>query len=84
MATITLTYDGRSSVARKAIENLMSLGVFSMEIKDVGKFKKTKKDEEESPYDPEFVKKIKESEAQIERGEYVVIDDLSHLWDCIK
>ena len=83
MATITLTYDGRSSVARKAIDNLMSLGVFSMEIKDGGS-KKKKKNEEESPYDPEFVKMIKESEAQIERGEFVVIDDVSHLWDVIK
>ena len=84
MATITLTYDGRSSVARKAIDNLMSLGVFSMEIKEVGNFRKKKKDEEESPYDPEFVKMIKESEAQIERGEFVVIDDVSHFWDVIK
>ena len=84
MATITLTYDGRSSVARKAIDNLMSLGVFSMEIKDGGCSQKKKKDEEESPYDPEFVKMIKESEAQIERGEFVVIDDVSHLWDIIK
>ena len=83
MATITLTYDGRSSVARKAIENLMSLGVFSMEINGGG-FKKKKKDEDESPYNPEFVKMIKESEAQIERGEFVVIDDVSHLWDIIK
>lgn len=82
MATITLTYDGRSSVARKAIDNLMSLGVFSMETD--GGFKKKKKKEEESPYDPEFVKMIKESEAQIERGEFVVIDDVSHLWDVIK
>ncbi|MCQ2315502.1 MAG: hypothetical protein MJZ85_02275 [Bacteroidales bacterium] len=82
MATITLTYDGRSSVARKAIDNLMSLGVFSMETD--GGFKKKKKNEEESPYDPEFVKMIKESEAQIERGEFVVIDDVSHLWDVIK
>lgn len=42
MATITLTYDGRSSVARKAIDNLMSLGVFSMEIKDGGSKKRRK------------------------------------------
>ena len=28
MATITLTYDARSSVARKALDLLLSLGVF--------------------------------------------------------
>lgn len=78
MATITLTYDGRSSVARKAIENLMSLGVFSMEINGGG-FKKKKKDEDESPYDPEFVKMIKESEAQIERGEVYSFDEIKKM-----
>lgn len=78
MATITLTYDGRSSVARKAIDNLMSLGVFSMEINGGG-FKKKKKDEEESPYDPEFVKMIKESEAQIERGEAYSFDEIKKM-----
>lgn len=78
MATITLTYDGRSSVARRAIDNLMSLGVFSMEIKGNGNSKK-KKDEEESPYDPEFVKMIKESEAQIERGEVYSFDEIKKM-----
>lgn len=78
MATITLTYDGRSSVARKAIDNLMSLGVFSMEIKDGGS-KKKKKNEEESPYDPEFVKMIKESEAQIERGEVYSFEEIKEM-----
>ena len=78
MATITLTYDGRSSVARKAIDNLMSLGVFSMEIKD-GDSKKKKKNEEESPYDPEFVKMIKESEAQIERGEVYSFEEIKEM-----
>lgn len=77
MATITLTYDGRSSVARKAIDNLMSLGVFSMETD--GGFKKKKKNEEESPYDPEFVKMIKESEAQIERGEVYSFDEIKKM-----
>lgn len=77
MATITLTYDGRSSVARKAIDNLMSLGVFSMETD--GGFKKKKKDEEESPYDPEFVKMIKESEAQIERGEVYSFEEIKEM-----
>lgn len=77
MATITLTYDGRSSVARKAIDNLMSLGVFSMETD--GGFKKKKKNEEESPYDPEFVKMIKESEAQIERGEVYSFDEIKKI-----
>lgn len=79
MATITLTYDGRSSVARKAIDNLMSLGVFSMEIKNGGCSQKKKKDEEESPYDPEFVKMIKESEAQIERGEVYSFDEIKKM-----
>lgn len=79
MAIITLTYDGRSSVARKAIDNLMSLGVFSMEIKEVGNFRKKKKDEEESSYDPEFVKMIKESEAQIERGEAYSFDEIKKM-----
>ncbi len=64
-------------MARKAIDNLMSLGVFSMETD--GGFKKKKKNEEESPYDPEFVKMIKESEAQIERGEAYSFDEIKKI-----
>jgi len=79
MATITLTYDGRSSVARKAIDNLMSLGVFSMEIKDAGNFKKKKKDEEECPYNPEFMKKIEESKQQVREGKVHSFDEIKQM-----
>lgn len=34
MATITLKYDARNSIAKKAIELLLSLGVFSINDKD--------------------------------------------------
>ena len=44
-----------------------------------GGFKKKKKNEEESPYDPEFVKMIKESEAQIERGEVYSFDEIKKM-----
>ena len=56
MATITLSYDGRSAAARKR---------------------------EESPYNPEFVRKINESRREYKEGKYVVIDDIKDLWNVI-
>ncbi len=46
MAEITLTYDGRNSLAKKTIEYILSLGVFK------------EKTEEKDEYNPEFVKEI--------------------------
>ena len=50
MAKVTLEYDGRNVIAKKALDFILSLGVF------------TKKDE--SPYDPEFVEKIRKTEKE--------------------
>ena len=51
MAAITLEYDARSSVATKALDFLLTLGVFKVRVAS-----------EKSPYNKEFVDKIKRSE----------------------
>lgn len=40
--------------------------------------------EEESPYNPEFVAKIKKSEKQFEKGEYITLDPNKSLWENIR
>lgn len=50
MARIILEYDGRNVIAKKAIDFILSLGVF--------------KQKEDSPYDPEFVERIRKSEKE--------------------
>ncbi len=40
MATITLTYDEKNSIAKKTIDYILSLGVFKVEDKKKKKFKK--------------------------------------------
>jgi len=60
MARITLEYDGRNVIAKKALDFILSLGVF--------------KQKEESPYDPEFVAKIRKTEKEkshkVDLGKY--------------
>jgi len=36
---------------------------------------------EKSPYNPEFVSKIKESKKQIEEGKYITLDPDKSLWE---
>ena len=60
MATITLEYDGRNSAIKKLIAEMLNLGA--------------KEKVEESPYDPEFVKKIKH--AQNSKGVKIKLEDL--------
>ena len=60
MARVTLKYDARNTIARKTIEYILALGVFKVE---------------ESPYNPKFVEKIKESE----KGKEHKID-IEDLW----
>ncbi len=40
--------------------------------------------EEEIPYNPEFVAKIKKSEEQFEKGEYITLDPSKSLWENIR
>lgn len=40
--------------------------------------------EKESPYNPEFVAKIKKSEEQFEKGEYITLDPNKSLWENIQ
>lgn len=43
---------------------------------------KVVKEEEDSPYDPEFVKKILKSQAEIEQGKYKELDP-KNLWESL-
>ena len=52
MATITLKFNPRNTLARKTLGYIMSLGVFSID------------ENEKSPYNPEFVEKIRKSETE--------------------
>ncbi len=53
MATITLKYDGRNTIARKTIEYVLSLGLFEKEDKDT--------------YNPEFVKMVLDADKNDKR-----------------
>ena len=65
MSTVTLTYDNRNSLAKSILNSILQSGVFSVS-------------EKEETYNPEFVKKIKNSEAEFASGNYKSIktDDL--------
>ena len=52
MTTKTIQYDGRSTALKQVLELFVSLG---------GKIIENDKDEK-SPYDPEFVKKVRRAE----------------------
>ena len=65
MATITLEYDGRNSAIKKLIAEILNLGA--------------KEKVEESPYDPEFVKKIKRGQEDIKNGKGIKIN-IEDLW----
>ena len=40
-------------------------------------------DDEKSPYNPDFVKKIMESIKEYKEGKYEVIDDIKNLWNIL-
>jgi hypothetical protein len=40
--------------------------------------------EEESPYNPEFVAKIKKSWAEVKKGNYITLDPSKSLWENLK
>jgi hypothetical protein len=63
MAAITLEYDARSSLAVKALDFLLSIGVFKQKVIS-----------EKSPYSKEFVDKIKRSENS--KGVKIKTEDL--------
>jgi hypothetical protein len=63
MATITLDYNTRNSLAVKTLDYILSLGVFA-----------TKDISEKSPYNKEFVDKIKRSEKS--KGVKIKTEDL--------
>jgi hypothetical protein len=54
MATIVLDYAARDANAKKTLDYILSMGFF--------KVKSSKKEDEESPYNPEFVAKIRRAE----------------------
>jgi len=64
MAQITIEYDARNTVAKTIIELIYKVGVFKIkeEIK------------EESPYNPEFVAKIRRAEKS--KGKVMKIEDI--------
>lgn len=41
------------------------------------------KKEEKSPYNPEFVAKIKKSQKQVKEGNYITIDPSKPIWESI-
>ncbi|MDR1974746.1 MAG: hypothetical protein LBQ31_08780 [Bacteroidales bacterium] len=66
MATITLQFDAKNSLAKSIIQSIKSAGVFNII-------------EEKSPYSKPFTDKIQESEKQFALGEYETIKT-SDLW----
>lgn len=51
MAKITFEYDSKSEIAKKIIETLLMSGIF-------------KEKNDESPYDPDFVERIRKTEKE--------------------
>ncbi len=70
MATITLEYDGRNTIAKNTIEYILSLGVFETPLE-----KKSKK--QKSPYSPKFVKMVLEAS----KGKTHRVDDVDAFLD---
>ncbi len=68
---LTIQLDGRSKQAKALIALLKSLS-----------FVKIKKEQQESLYNPEFVKKIKEAEEEIEKGNTIRINP-NNVWESI-
>ena len=65
MATITLKYNARNSIASSLIDSIKKSGVFQIQEETTVK---------KSPYDPEFVKKIERSRAS--KGKNINLEDL--------
>ena len=65
MATITLKYNARNSIASSLIDSIKKSGVFQIQEDTAVK---------KSPYDPEFVKKIERSRAS--KGKKINLEDL--------
>ena len=57
MNTITLTYDNHNSLAQSIVSSILQSGVFSVSQKS-------------DVYNPEFVKKIQNSETEFATGNY--------------
>ncbi len=64
MATITLVYNTRNSIAASMIDAIRKSGVFKIEDKKDSK----------SPYDPKFVEKIERSKKS--KGKSIKTEDL--------
>ncbi len=50
-------------------------------LKAIAKALKVDFETENSPYDPDFVAKIKESQKQIEDGKYITLDPNKSIWE---
>ena len=68
MATITLTYDARNSVAQKALDFILSLGIFHQKTSVVSTAEK----------------KTRKAIAEIERGEGVVCHSFEEYLQAVK
>ena len=64
MARITLEYDARNTIAKKFIDLIYSIGVFKVKIEN-----------EDSPYDKEFMKKLEKSKKS-KNDKAIAIEDL--------
>ncbi len=73
----TLKLDNRTQQAKTLIEFLKSLNFIEITEKPDNKEIK-----EQSPYNPEFVKMIKEAEAEIEKGNTIRINP-ENVWESI-
>lgn len=40
-------------------------------------------EESKSPYDPEFVNIVQESQQEYKKGNYTVVDDIKNLWNIL-
>jgi hypothetical protein len=53
-------------------------------LKAVAKALKVDFETEKSPYNPDFVARIKESMKQVEQGNYITLDPTKSLWENLK
>lgn len=53
-------------------------------LKAVAKALKIDFETKASPYDPDFVAKIKESKKQVDKGKYIILDPDKSIWENLK
>lgn len=70
---ITIKIDQRNKQAKALLEYIKTLPFVEIQ----------NKDDEKSPYNPDFVAKIRRAEKEIEEGKTFIVKDVEKLWESL-